>query len=197
MLAKALDTIERNAALQAKLVQDLLDFSRITVGKLRLTLRPVELNQVIQGAIATVAQMAADQGIRLIWQPGRPASVTVMGDSDRLSQVLINLLTNAIKFTPASGSITLELSVINPDSAAYAEIRVTDTGSGIAAVFLPHVFDRFRQAEGSHSAKGLGLGLAIACHIVELHNGTIHADSAGEGQGATFTVRLPLVHAED
>lgn len=197
MLTKALDTIERNATLQGKLVQDLLDISRITAGKLRLNPQPIELKPVIETAIPTVTQTAAENGINLIWQQNVTGSVVVMGDGDRLGQVLINLLTNAIKFTPTSGSVTLELSVINDDyssDTSYAKIQVTDTGIGIAADFLPHVFDRFRQAEGANAAKGLGLGLAIARHIVELHNGTIHAASAGVGRGATFTVRLPLFH---
>ncbi|MBD2091296.1 PAS domain S-box protein [Microcoleus sp. FACHB-1515] len=200
MLSKALDTIERNATLQAKLVQDLLDLSRISAGKLRLNPQPIELQPVIETAIATVAQTATDKGIHLTWQKNGTESVVVMGDGDRLSQVFINLLTNAIKFTPESGSVMVELSVMNHDGSAdasYAEIRVIDTGIGIAADFLPHVFERFRQAEGAHSVKGLGLGLAIARHIVELHNGTIHADSAGEEQGATFTVRLPLLPSRD
>ncbi|MBD2465395.1 GAF domain-containing protein [Oscillatoria sp. FACHB-1407] len=192
MLNKALDTIERNATLQGKLVQDLLDISRITAGKLRLNPQPIELQPVIETAIATVTQLAADKGIHLTWQKTVTEPVVVMGDSDRLSQVLINLLTNAIKFTPASGNVALELSVVNND-AAYAEIQIIDTGVGITADFLPQVFERFRQAEGAHSVKGLGLGLAIARHIVELHNGTIHADSAGEENGATFTVRFPLL----
>lgn len=195
VLNKALDTIERNATLQAKLVQDLLDLSRITAGKLRLHPQPIELKLVIETAIATVSQTATNKGIHLTWQEKVTEPVVVMGDSDRLQQVICNLLTNAIKFTPESGSVTLELSSVSNDGSAdasYAEIRVIDTGDGIAADFLPYVFERFRQAEGAHSAKGLGLGLAIARHIVELHNGTIHAQSAGEGQGATFTVRLPL-----
>jgi PAS domain S-box-containing protein len=195
MLNKALDTIERNATLQGKLVQDLLDLSRITAGKFRLNLQPIELQPVIETAIATVSQTAADKGIHLTWQDNVTEPVVVMGDSDRLQQVICNLLTNAIKFTPESGSVTLELSVINNDrsaDASYAEIRVIDSGIGIAADFLPYVFDRFRQAEGAHSAKGLGLGLAIAHHIVELHDGTIYAESAGPGQGATFIVKLPL-----
>lgn len=200
MLSKALDIIERSATLQGKLVQDLLDISRISAGKLRLNPQPIELQPVIETAIATVTQTAADKDIHLTWQKNVTEPVVVMGDSDRLSQVLINLLTNAIKFTPESGSVNLELSVMNNDGSAdnsYAEIRVADTGIGIAADFLPHVFERFRQAEGAHSAKGLGLGLAIARHIVELHNGTIHAESAGEGQGAAFTVRLPLLQKND
>jgi len=200
MLSKALDTIERNATLQGKLVQDLLDISRITTGKLRLNLHPVKLKAVIEMAITTVAQTAAAKGIDLVWQEDTTHSdtdsVVVMGDGDRLGQVLCNLLTNAIKFTPESGSVAVELSVINDEYSphtAYAEIRVIDTGIGIAADFLSHVFDRFRQARDADAAKGLGLGLAIAYHLVELHNGTIHAESAGAGQGATFIVRLPLL----
>jgi len=198
MLTKALDTIERNATLQAKLVQDLLDTSRITAGKLRLNPQPIELPAVIETAIATVAQTAAAKKIHLTWQKNCTGPVVVMGDHDRLQQVVCNLLTNAIKFTPESGSVTLELSVIDDDHStdgSYAEVRVIDTGIGIAADFLSRVFERFRQAKNSDAEKGLGLGLAIARHIVELHNGTIHAESAGKGQGATFTVRLPLLTA--
>ncbi|PPS40264.1 ATP-binding protein [Chroococcidiopsis sp. TS-821] len=186
MLTKALDTIERNALLQAKLVQDLLDISRISAGKLHLHPQPVELQSVIETAIATVTHTAAAKGIDLVWHNAE--SLVVMGDRDRLVQVMCNLLTNAIKFTP-SGSVTVELSRVD---TAYAQIQVVDTGVGITADFLPHVFERFRQAE-STSVKGLGLGLAIARHLVELHKGTIHAESAGEGQGATFIVKLPLL----
>ncbi|MES1025902.1 ATP-binding protein [Gloeocapsa sp. BRSZ] len=191
MLTKALETIERNALLQAKLVQDLLDISRISAGKLHLHPQPVELKSVIETAIATVTHTAAAKGIDLIWQ--NADSLVVMGDRDRLVQVICNLLTNAIKFT-SSGSVTVELSAVADDTpdAAYAQIRVIDTGVGITADFLPHVFERFRQAE-STNVKGLGLGLAIARHLVELHNGTICAKSAGEAQGATFIVRLPLL----
>jgi len=190
MLTKALNTIERSATIQAKLVQDLLDISRIIVGKLRLSLQPVELKSVIETAIATVAQTAAAKGIDLV----RPetAAVVVLGDSDRLQQVICNLLTNAIKFTPESGSVTVDLSVDDNSHPPYAQICVTDTGIGISADFLPHVFERFCQAAETDAAKGLGLGLAIAEHLVELHNGTIQVQSAGEGQGATFIVRLPL-----
>jgi len=200
MLSKALDTIERNATLQGKLIQDLLDLSRITAGKLRLNPQPIELKLVIETAIATVSRTATDRSIDLTWQENVTEPVVVMGDSDRLSQVLINLLTNSIKFTPESGNIRVELSVGNDNSSAAAscaEIRVTDTGIGIAADFLPYVFDRFSQAQGANTAKGLGLGLAIARHIVELHNGTIHAESAGERQGATFIVRIPLLQNSD
>jgi PAS domain S-box-containing protein len=199
MLMKSLETIERNAKLQAKLIQDLLDISRITAGKLRLSFQPVELKSVIEMAIAAVLTAAIAKDIHLEWQHSwvqAASGIKILGDRDRLQQVSCNLLTNAIKFTPESGSFTVELAVTEPESASdksYAQIRVTDTGIGIAAEFLPHVFDRFRQAEGADSAKGLGLGLAIARHLVELHNGTIHAESLGTGQGATFTVKLPVL----
>lgn len=199
MLMKSLDTIERNAELQAKLIADLLDISRITAGKLGLNLEPVKLESVVACAIATNSPTAQAKGINLIWQPttapGDTDSLAVMGDRDRLQQVICNLLRNAIKFTPESGSVTIELFIVdarNSPHASYAQIRVVDTGIGIAADFLPHVFERFRQAE-SGSTKGLGLGLTIAHHLVELHNGTIHAESPGVGQGATFSVKLPLI----
>ncbi|AFZ31248.1 multi-sensor signal transduction histidine kinase [Gloeocapsa sp. PCC 7428] len=200
VLAKALDTIERNATLQAKLVQDLLDISRITAGKLRLRLEPIELESVIETAIAAVLTAAIAKSIRVEFEKptdepaiASSASTWVLGDANRLQQIVCNLLTNAIKFTP-SGSITVELARIKGKNSdvSFAEIRVIDTGIGIASEFLPYVFDRFRQAE-SGSAGGLGLGLAIARHLVELHNGTIYAESAGEAQGATFIVRLPLL----
>ncbi|URD52427.1 ATP-binding protein [Chroococcidiopsis sp. CCNUC1] len=194
MLMKSLETIERNATLQAKLIQDLLDISRITAGKVRLSLQPVELQSVIENAIAAVKTAAIAKDIHLQWQPtDRNPSVTVLGDRDRLQQTICNLLTNAIKFTPESGSITVQLVVKESWESKVAEIGITDTGIGIATDFLPHVFDRFRQAEGADSAKGLGLGLAIARHLVELHNGTIHAESSGAGLGATFTVKLPIL----
>jgi PAS domain S-box-containing protein len=210
-LSTALDTIERSAMMQAKLVQDLLDVSRITAGKLQLNLQPTELKAVIEGAIATVTQLAAEAEIHLAWT--ETTTAVVMGDRERLQQVICNLLTNAIKFTPAGGRVDVHLSLVtgqpllaeNEQRMAkdkgqrtndhYAEIRVTDTGIGIKADFLPHVFEQFRQAEGTHSVKGLGLGLAIARHIVELHNSTIQAQSAGEGQGATFIIKLPLLES--
>ena len=198
IVSKALDTIERNAALQGKLVQDLLDLSRIRAGKLRLNSQPLELKSVIETALATVTQSAADRGIHLTWQATVTEPVGVLGDRDRLGQVICNLLTNAIKFTPRAGRVGVELSVVKQGGCAdaSAEIRISDTGMGITADFLPHVFDRFRQAEAANAAGGLGLGLAIARHIVELHGGTIQAESAGAGQGATFIVRLPLLHQE-
>ncbi|HEY9734748.1 MAG TPA: PAS domain-containing protein, partial [Trichocoleus sp.] len=209
VLSKTLETIERNAVLQANLVHDLLDLSRMKAGRLRLKLRPLNLESVFEAAIAAVAHSAAAKGLRLTWQ--KRASGVVMGDSNRLQHVFSNLLTNAIKFTPEAGTITVDLSMKSetaeawqhgergesplPDGPipAYAEIAVSDTGIGIAPDFLPYIFDRFRQARESDSAKGLGLGLAIARHLVELHHGSIEAQSAGEGQGATFVVRLPIL----
>ena len=203
MLTKALDTIERNATLQAKLVQDLLDISRITTGKLKLYPQPLDLRTVIEAAIATVAHLAAAKGIALVFR-GRSAQaqqgdgVIVIGDGDRLQQVVCNLLTNAIKFTPESGRVRIELSVIQvrdggqTADTAYAQIGVTDTGIGIADHFLPHIFDRYTQADDAPTSQGLGLGLTIARHLVELHHGTIQAQSGGTGQGSRFIVRLPL-----
>lgn len=201
MLTKALETIERNAMLQAKLVQDLLDISRISAGKLRLHPQPVELESVIETAIAAVLTAAIAKNIHVEFAKlTKPAltSVSVLADGDRLQQVICNLLTNAIKFTPEQGQIAVKLEVICSDTnqlpiTQIAQITITDTGIGIAPEFLPHIFDRFRQAE-SGLAGGLGLGLAIAQHLVELHNGTIHAYSAGKGQGSTFVVRLPLLN---
>jgi len=209
-LAKKLATIERNATLQAKLIQDLLDISRILVGKVSLTLKPIELVPVVEGAIASINHLTAAKGVDfrfVILDFGLPEDTPnpksksqnpkfpVMADRDRLQQVFFNLLTNAIKFTPESGCVIVELSPYmgsDLSGEAYAQIRVMDTGIGIAADFLPHVFDRFRQAGTSGSTGGLGLGLAIARHLVELHHGTIEAASDGLGHGSTFTVKLPL-----
>jgi signal transduction histidine kinase len=188
MLRKSLDTIERNATLQAKLVQDLLEFSRMTTGKIHLNLEPVELKGVIEAAIATISQSLETKDICLecILEP-KP--IIIQGDPERLQQIVVNLLTNAVKFTPNGGRIEVRLESHVP----LAQISVSDTGCGIAAEFLPLVFDSFRQAESSlrQSSKGLGLGLAIARHLVELHGGTISAESPGVGLGATFTVKLP------
>jgi PAS domain S-box-containing protein len=202
-LPKHLETIERNAILQAKLIADLLDMSRLSAGRVYSNFQPVDLNQAIEAAIETVSQTAETKGVDLIWQgvsdrtsetlPQNANPVVVMADQFRLQQVMVNLLINSVKFTPESGSIKVKLFVVEAENAAYAEICVTDTGIGISADFLPHIFDRFRQAENSGSARGLGLGLAIARHLVKLHNGTIYAESPGEGQGATFRVRLPLL----
>ncbi|MEH2179605.1 ATP-binding protein [Nostoc sp.] len=185
MLMKSLETIERNATLQAKLVQDLLDISRITAGKVNLNLQLVELQQVIEAAIATVRQSYQTKNIRLECALA-PLPVTVQADPDRLQQIVLNLLTNAIKFTPCGGRIEISLQT----DENQAQIILSDTGCGIDARFIPYIFDTFRQASGSK--KGLGLGLAIARNLVELHGGTIYAQSPGVGQGATFIVNFPL-----
>lgn len=188
--AQAMQTIERSARAQAQLVEDLLDVSRIIQGKLRLNVRPVELMSVIQAAVETVRPAADAKAIQLqtILDPGAGA---VAGDSDRLQQVVWNLLSNAVKFTPKGGQAQVRLQRVN----SHIEIIVSDTGQGIHADFVPYVFDRFRQADSSitRSYSGLGLGLAIVRHLVELHGGTVEAESLGEGQGATFRVKLPLI----
>ena len=186
---RALETIERNARAQSQLIEDILDVSRIVSGKMRLDTRPVDLASVIQGALDTARPAAEARGVRL--QPVLDYEAgTVLGDPDRLQQVVWNLLSNAIKFTPKGGRVQVLLG--RADS--YVEVVVSDTGRGISPELLPHVFERFRQADAAPDRQhaGLGLGLAIVRHLVELHGGTVRAESAGEGHGATFTVRLPL-----
>jgi PAS domain S-box-containing protein len=187
---RALETIERNARAQAQLVEDILDVSRIIRGQLRLNVRSVELVPVIESAVDTVRPAAEAKNIRL-QKVLDPAAGPVSGDSGRLQQIVWNLLTNAVKFTPKGGRVQIRLERIN----SHIEITVTDTGKGISADFLPYVFERFRQADSSitRSFGGLGLGLAIVRHLVELHGGTVNADSPGEGLGATFTIKLPLM----
>ena len=186
---RALETIERNARTQAQLIEDLLDISRIIQGQLRLNVRPVELVPVIEAAIDTVRLAAEAKHIRL--QFSLDSAGLVAGDADRLQQIVWNLLTNAVKFTPKGGDVQIRLERVN----SHIEMTVTDTGQGIHPDFLPFVFDRFRQADSSitRSFNGLGLGLAIVRHLVELHGGTVQAESPGEGLGATFTVKLPLM----
>jgi signal transduction histidine kinase/ActR/RegA family two-component response regulator len=187
--ARGLETIDRNAKSQAQLVEDLLDTSRIISGKLRLDVRPVELVTVIETAMDAVrpAADARDIQIRKVLDP---MAGPVSGDSERLQQVVWNLLSNAIKFTPKGGRVEIRLERVN----SHVEIIVSDTGKGISADFLPHVFELFRQADSTISREhtGLGLGLAITRRIVEMHGGVIRADSPGENQGATFTVMIPL-----
>jgi signal transduction histidine kinase len=185
-----METIERNARMQAQLVEDLLDMSRIIRGNLRLNMRPIPVQPVIEAALDTMRPAADAKGI-LVQMVFDPTVGLVSGDADRLQQVIWNLLSNAVKFTPQGGRIKVLLQTAD----SCAEIIVNDSGIGIDAAFLPHVFDRFRQADGSttKSYSGLGLGLSIVRHIVELHGGTVHADSPGKNQGATFTVQLPLV----
>jgi PAS domain S-box-containing protein len=189
-LHEALDVIERNARVQTQLIDDLLDMSRITSGKVRLDIQPVDPVSFIEAAIETVRPAAEAKAIRLI-KLLDPAAGPITGDPNRLQQVVWNLLSNAIKFTGKNGRVEIVLQRVN----SHIEITVADTGIGITREFLPHVFDRFRQAAASRtrSAKGLGLGLSIVKHLVELHGGTVQAASPGEGGGATFTVHLPLM----
>ncbi|BAS60208.1 multi-sensor hybrid histidine kinase (plasmid) [Leptolyngbya boryana NIES-2135] len=186
---QALATIERNAKLQAQLIEDLLDISRMLRGKLSLNIVPVDLITVIHSAIETVQLAASAKSIQIQTRL-QQHSKSVLGDANRLQQVLWNLLSNAIKFTPNEGQVIIGME----ESEQHIHIQVIDTGKGIHPGFLPHVFEYFRQADSSTTRQfgGLGLGLAIARQIVELHGGTIQAESLGEGLGATFTVRLPI-----
>ncbi|HEY9805406.1 MAG TPA: HAMP domain-containing sensor histidine kinase, partial [Candidatus Obscuribacterales bacterium] len=188
--ARAMETIERNARSQAQLVEDLLDVSRIIQGKLRLNVRPIDLKSIIESAIETAGPAAEAKEIQL-QAILDSTSGCVAGDSDRIQQVIWNLLSNAIKFTPKGGQVQICLEQIH----SYIAIIVSDTGQGIDPSFVPYVFDRFRQADSSitRSYSGLGLGLAIVRHLVELHGGTVDAYSAGSGQGSTFTIKLPLM----
>ncbi|HSK79323.1 MAG TPA: response regulator [Thermoanaerobaculia bacterium] len=187
--SRALETIERNAKSQAQLISDLLDVSRIITGNLRLELRPVELPRIIDAALDSIRPAADAKEIRLEISLS-PLKSPVLGDSDRLQQVVWNLLSNAIKFTPQGGQVSVRLET----APGNATIRVADTGAGIRPDFLPYVFDRFRQAESTitRSHGGLGLGLSIVRHLVELHGGTVEVESEGEGRGAAFTVRIPI-----
>ncbi len=191
---RAAEIIECNATALTQIVEDVLDVSRIISGKTRLNVQCVELAAVVNEAVETVHPTAHAKGVQLqtVVDPRHPI---VSGDPDRLQQVVWNLLSNAVKFTPRGGRIHLWLE--RTDS--HVDIVVRDTGRGIRPDFLPHVFERFRQADGrvSREYNGLGLGLAISRHIVELHGGTIHAASDGEGKGATFRVRLPLMVATE
>jgi PAS domain S-box-containing protein len=188
-VANAYETIERNARAQAQLIDDLLDVSRIITGKLRLDMRAVNPNASIDSAVEAMRPGAESKGVRIrkIVDTG---VTSVAGDPVRLQQIVWNLLSNAVKFTPRGGLVQLRLSRVN----SHVEIAVIDTGQGIAPEFLPHVFDRFRQADQriTRTHGGLGLGLSIVRHLVELHGGTVHAESEGEGRGSTFTVKLPV-----
>jgi CheY-like chemotaxis protein/two-component sensor histidine kinase len=185
----ALSVIERNAKAQTQLVEDLLDVSRIVNGKLRLDFQPIHLAAIIESAVDGVRPAAANKNITLELQLNDRTAV-VSGDPDRLGQVVWNLLSNAVKFTPDGGRVLIDLR----RSDRYAEVTVSDTGQGIEPEFLPHVFERFRQAHGGLARRhgGLGLGLALVRALVEAHGGTAHAASAGPDKGATFSIRLPL-----
>jgi signal transduction histidine kinase/CheY-like chemotaxis protein len=191
VIGEGLETIDRNARAQSRLIEDILDFSRINAGKLRLDVRPVDLSDVIRAAIEIVRPAADARSVKLdsVLNP----NALISGDPDRLQQVVWNLLSNAVKFTPRSGRVQVRLERID----SHAELTVSDTGDGISPEFLPHVFDRFSQADSTSTRKhgGLGLGLGIVRHLVELHGGTVEAYSQGLGKGATFAVRLPLLVA--
>jgi len=191
-LKTGLEVIERNTHVQARLIEDLLDMSRIITGKIRLDVQPVDLTRVIESALDAVRPSAESKKVRLI-SVLDPLAGPVRGDPARLQQVVWNLLTNAIKFTSAGGKVEVALERVN----SHVEMTVSDNGSGIEPEFLPFVFDRFRQADSSTSRVhgGLGLGLAIVKNLAEMHGGSVHAKSAGPGQGATFRVALPLPSA--
>src|SRR5262245_11283529 len=192
---RGLETLERNALWLSQIVEDVLDVSRIIAGKIRLDVQPVELPLIVDNAVATVQPAADAKGVR-VQTVVDPRVGPVSGDPGRLQQVVWNLVSNAVKFTGKDGRVQVRLERVD----SHIEVVVSDTGIGIPSDFLPYVFERFRQAEAGTTRKtgGLGLGLAIVRHIVEMHGGTVEATSPGEGEGATFRVRLPLmiVHTE-
>jgi PAS domain S-box-containing protein len=194
-VAEGVEIIERNARVQTQIIDDLLDMSRIVSGKVRLDVQRLDVGAVVRAAIETVRPAADAKGVRL-QAVLDPLAGPVSGDPNRLQQVFWNLLTNAVKFTPRGGRVQVLLERVN----SHLEVTVIDTGEGISPEFLPHVFDRFRQADGGTARRhgGLGLGLSIVKQLVELHGGTVRVKSAGVGSGATFTVSLPLtvIHPE-
>jgi CheY-like chemotaxis protein len=194
-LAEAVEVIERNARTQTRIIEDLLDLARIVSGKMRLDVQRVDLAAVVSAAVETMKPAAELKGVRLT-SVLDPLVGPMRGDPARLQQVVWNMLSNAIKFTPKGGKVEVALERVN----SHVEIVVSDTGQGIAPEFLPHVFDRFRQAETSASRRhgGMGIGLSIAKQLVEMHGGSVRAKSPGPGRGATFVVALPLsVSAQD
>jgi signal transduction histidine kinase/CheY-like chemotaxis protein len=190
----AAEVIERNGRIQAQLIEDLLDMSRILSGKMRLNIEPVDLTHIIGSAVDSLSPAAEAKGIR-IKRTLEPNVGETTGDPARLQQVVWNLLSNAVKFTPTGGAIEIILERVD----THIEIRITDTGDGISPEFLPHIFDRFRQADASASRThgGLGIGLALVRQLAELHGGRVSASSDGEGHGSTFVVKLPLVTTRD
>ncbi|AFZ00295.1 ATP-binding protein [Calothrix sp. PCC 6303] len=201
--AQAIETIERNAKAQKQLIEDLLDISRIIRGKLRLNVSACDVIPIITSAIESVRIAAEAKEIKVqFYLDNQYSQVYITADAERLQQVIWNLLTNAIKFTPPGGNVEIKLTLQPTDSntsnKSTVKIHVADTGMGIASEFLPYVFDRFRQADSSstRSHGGLGLGLSIVRQLVELHGGTVAVTSLGEGQGATFTVQLPLLESK-
>ncbi|MDZ7970229.1 MAG: ATP-binding protein [Nostoc sp. DedSLP03] len=191
--SKALETIERNAKLQRKLIEDILDISRIVQGQIRLNIRKIDLVPIIQAAIEAVHPTSEIKDIQVEFDLDSSVG-QVMGDAERLQQVVWNLLSNAVKFTPNKGRVEVHLEQVNSN----VQITVSDTGKGISTDFLPYIFERFRQADSTttRADNGLGLGLAIVHHLVEMHSGTVCAVSEGEGKGAKFTVLLPLVEPQ-
>ena len=187
---RAMETIERNARWLTQIIEDVLDVSRIVSGKIRLNVQPVELSDIVDNAVATVQPAADAKGVQLQALVD-PRVGPVSGDPDRLQQVIWNLLSNAVKFTPRAGRVEVRLERVD----SHVEVVVSDTGAGISADFLPYVFERFRQGDQGSTRKtgGLGLGLAIVRHLVEMHGGTVHAASPGENRGSAFTVCLPLM----
>jgi CheY-like chemotaxis protein/two-component sensor histidine kinase len=183
---RALESIERNAKAQNKLLGDLLDITRITAGKLQLEKSNVSMTAIAAAAVETVRPIAEAKKLELRYTAGSGIK-PVHGDGQRIQQILVNLLSNAIKFTRPSGSVTMEIQ----QTGNEVRTRITDTGVGIDSELLPHIFERFHQGKGMNSTEGLGLGLAIVRELVELHGGTVRAESCGLGTGATFTVTLP------
>jgi signal transduction histidine kinase len=189
-MAEGLEVIKRNVQVQAQLINDLLDVSRIVSGKLRLDVRRVEMPAVIAAAVETVQLAAKAKGL-LLDVLVDPLAGPINGDPNRMQQVVWNLLSNAIKFTPKGGKVRIVLQ----RASSHVELSVSDTGKGISPEFLPHVFERFSQSDTSptRSHTGLGLGLSIVKNLVELHGGSVIAKSPGEGKGATFILRLPIL----
>jgi signal transduction histidine kinase len=186
---RAIETIQRSAVAQGQIIEDILDVSRIITGKLRLHVSPVEIGELVNEALESVRPGAETKGVRLQTVMDTKPNL-VWGDAHRLQQIFWNLLSNAIKFTPRDGRVQVTLAQVN----SHVEVTVSDTGKGITPAFLPHVFERFRQADSSTTRThgGLGLGLAIVRHLTELHGGSVLAESAGENLGATFKVILPV-----
>ena len=188
--AQALETIDRNAKLQARLIDDMLDMSRIISGKLRLDAQPVDLTSVINAAVETLRPAAEAKHIRM-YVTLDFGTGSVLGDPVRLQQVVWNLVSNAVKFVPRGGSVRVSVQRVN----SHLELKVSDSGPGIDPEFLPHVWERFRQADSTPNKKfaGLGLGLSIVRHLVEMHGGTVEAANNADGVGALFTVKLPVM----
>jgi CheY-like chemotaxis protein/two-component sensor histidine kinase len=189
---RALETIERNAKSQAQLIEDLLDVSRIISGKVRLDVNTVDVLTVVENALDSLRPTASSKGVTL-HQSMDPSAGPVLGDAERLQQIVWNLLANAVKFTPKNGTVHVAVTKREP----YIDIVVADDGDGIEPEFLPKAFERFRQADATSARQhgGLGLGLAIVRHLVELHGGTVRAESDGLGKGTTVTVCLPILSA--